>query len=630
MEDEKLGQSSQLGQYILGERLAAGGMAEIFHARCITPGRFDRPIVLKRMHKHLAEDRDFVSMFVDEARISTRLDHPNIVQLFDFQANSDGLYIILEYIDGPDLLSLLKGAARRRTTMPPEIAAYIACHILEALDYAHGMEINGSPMGVVHRDVSPGNVLISQHGRVKLADFGIARANDRQRETATGTLKGKYGYMSPEQIEAQHLDGRSDIFSTAIVLAELLMSKRLFRAPNQLDVLLMVRSGDLSRLERHGQHIEPTLMRILHKALARDPEQRHATAGEFRDELAEWLATRKTRMSTALLKKYIRELTDGGFIKPASQGEGTGSLTMSGTATRAMSRAAKGAAQVGRELFELGTMGSVDMMLGAPGVTVITSRPEALREIDDEYEDVTVETPLVASEALDAGHGELGFLLPLDLVGAIAANSLTGLLTLERDDVNKQAYFENGHPIFVASNDPQERFGQFLVLKGLITPEQLKGAIATMPHFGGKLGQALVGLHLLKPVDAVHLLAQQVAEKLLRASCWDHGRFVWEEGKENPHDVVALHLSSYRIVARAVQLLSKDRLDEWLRTRRDTFPNLAQYAPYDKYGFGPSLSKQLLIMDGSRSLGELVDSVSSKGAAVVSAAAYALISSHNE
>ncbi len=625
MGDEKLGATSQLGQYILGERVAAGGMAEIFHATCITPGRFDRPIVLKRMHKHLAENRDFVSMFVDEARISRRLDHPNIVQLFDFQANSEGLYIILEYIEGPDLLSLLKGAARRRTTMPGEIAAYIACHILEALDYAHSMEMNGRPLGVVHRDVSPGNVLISQHGRVKLADFGIARANDRQKETATGTLKGKYGYMSPEQIEAKHLDGRSDVFSTAIVLSELLMSKRLFRATNQLDVLLMVRSGDLTRLEANGQHIDPDLLAILRKALSRDRDDRFATAGEFRDALAEWLAKGKQRMSTTILKQYIQELTEQGYVKAASQGEGTGSLTMAGTATRALSKAARGAAAVGREVFDLGSMGSIDLTLGAAGVTVITSRPEILSAIEEEYEDVTIETPLDASEAIECGHGELGFLMPLDLVGAIACEGKTGLLTLERDDVSKQAYFVDGHPIFVASNDPQERFGQFLVLKGLLTEEQLHRAIKTMPHFGGKLGQALVGLNLLKPVDAVHLLAEQVSEKLLRACGWDYGRFVWQDGQQNPHDTVALHLSSYRIAARGVQLIPEERLKEWFISRNDETPNLAQYAPYDAYGLGPALSKHLATMDGSRNLGDLVASVSAKSARVIRAAAYAIL-----
>lgn len=633
MADEKLAANAQLGQYILGDRLAAGGMAEIYHASSIEPGRFSRPIVLKRMHKHLAENHEFVSMFVDEARISSRLDHPNIVQLFDFEATSEGLYIILEYVDGPDLLSLLRGAASRRTAMPAEIAVYIVCHVLEALDYAHSMTVGGRQLSIVHRDVSPGNVLISRLGRVKLADFGIARANDRQRETATGTLKGKYGYMSPEQIDAKHLDGRSDIFSVGIVLAELLMSKRLFSAPNQLDVLLQVRSADLSRLHKNGSHIDKKLLAIMQKALQRDREARHATAGEFRDELADWLAAGKTRMSTGVLQKYIAELEQGGHISPATRGEGTGSITMSGSTTQASFRKARGAAQMGRELFELGTMGNddLDLTLGAPGVTMISSRPAVLRELDErDYEEVSIEVCSDAKAALDLGRGQLDPLMPLDLMGALASGKRTGLLTLERDEVLKEAYFVDGHPVFVASNDPQERLGQFLVLRGLLTPEQLKRALATMSHFGGRLGQALVGLKLLRPVDAVHLLAEQVAEKLLRACCWDHGVYVWQEDAPNPHPTVALDLNSCRIVTRGVQLLPTERIAEWVALRADTRPNLSMAAPFHAYGFGPSLVKRLQTMDGSRTIEDLLSRASQKSITVLSAALYAVIACEPE
>ncbi len=614
-----------LGQYHLGEKLASGGMAEIFHATCVDARRFDCPIVLKRMHSHLANDADFVSMFVDEARISTRLDHPNIVRLLDFQANAEGLYIILEYVDGPDLLSLLKGAARRRTTMPAEIATYIACHVLEALDYAHTMEIDGRALEVVHRDVSPGNILISQQGRVKLTDFGIARANDRQEKAKEGTLKGKFGYMSPEQVEAEKLDGRSDVFSAGIVLAELLMSKRLFRSPNPLDVLLMVRSGNLARLEKYGSHIEPALLSIILKALARDRDERYATAAEFRDALTDWLARGKQRMSTAILKGYIDDLTKAGFVRPASPGEETSSVTMSGTATRAISLAATNAAGLGRKLFAEGGASNMNLILGAAGVTLITERPEVLQEIEEEYEDITVDTPLEASAALDSGHGGFGILLPLDLVGAIALGARTGLLTLEQELVDKQAYFVQGHPVFVASNDPQERFGQFLVQKGHITQEQLTRAIATMPHFGGRLGQALVGLELIKAVDTVRLLAEQISDKLLRSCCWEQGHFVWQEGEQNPYTSVSLHLSSYRIIARGVQRIPEERLRDWVLAKREIRPNLAMHAPFDAYGFGPSLSSRLLTMDGSRSLGSLIDSVSEQGRRIMSCAAYALM-----
>jgi serine/threonine protein kinase len=626
MSDDKLDVGTQLGQYIVGEPIAEGGMAQVYHANCLMPGRYNARIVLKRMHKRLADDASFVSMFVEEARILSRLDHPNIVSLFDFEATSDGLYIILELVEGPDLLSLLRGSARQRRVMPQELAVYICCHILEALDYAHALEIKGRPLGIVHQDVSPGNVLISKHGRVKLADFGIAKANDRQQGGGQGTLRGKYGYMSPEQLEGKELDGRSDVFSVAIVLSELLMSKRLFSATNPLDVLLMVRNVDLTRLEKNNAHIDPQLLFILGKGLLRNREERYTTAGEFRDDLAEWLSSRKQRTNATTLQKYIAELEAAGFIAPPKQGEGTSSMTLSGATTQARSKAARGAALLGMKAFELGPSGGLDAMaLGAGGVTSINSRPEVLRALDKEVEKNLEPTAgRSAAEALAEGKGELKGIMPMDLIGAISASGRTGLLTLERDEVLKEAYFRSGDPIFVGSNDPHERFGNFLVLRGLLTGKELEGALTAMPHFGGRLGQSLVGLKLLKPVDALNLLAEQVGEKLLRACCWNYGRFVWEEDKENPHESVSLRLSSAKIVARGVRSLDPERLGEWIEARKNDAPDFAKHAPYEVYDFGPSLTALLSTMDGGRTIDDVLSSVSAQSKRVLSAAIYAL------
>ncbi len=630
MSEEKLAAGTQLGQYVVGEPIAEGGMAQVYHAECLMPGRYNARIVLKRMHKRLSEDISFVNMFVEEARILSKLDHPNIVQLFDFEATSDGLYIILELVEGPDLLSILRGGARRKTSMPQEIAVYICCHILEALDHAHNMEVQGRPLGIVHQDVSPGNVLISKHGRVKLADFGIAKANDRQQGEGAGTLRGKYGYMSPEQLEGKDLDGRSDVFSVAIVLAELLMSKRLFSATNPLDVLLMVRNVDLIRLEKNNSHIDPQLLLILGKGLQRNREERYLGAAEFREELSEWLSSGKQRTSAAVLQKYIAELEKGGFIAPPKQGEKPSSITLSGATTQARSRAARGAALLGQKAFELGPSGGQDLMaLGAAGVTSINSRPEVLVAMDKaSKKSGTALPPLTAAEALAAGSGELLTLMPMDLVGAIGASMRTGLLTLERDDILKEAYFRSGDPVFVGSNDLQERFGNFLIDRGLLTAKELEGALVAMPHFGGRLGQALVGLNLLKPVDAINLLAEQVGEKLLRACCWDYGRFVWEEGKSNPHESISLRLSSSTIVARGVRALSVERLSVWIQPRLGEAPNFSAAAPFELYEFGPSLSALLSTMDGGRTIDDLLGSVSSQSQRVVSAAVYALVVTH--
>src|SRR5579859_4348318 len=261
------------GRYGLLERLAVGGMAEIFRARVTGEHGFEKILVIKRILPHLAVDNDFLDMFIDEAKLQCSLQHPKIVQVLEFGQADGQYYMALEYVDGMDCLALLRACAHKRQRMPVRLAVHIAAEVLDALDFAHGkLGTDGKLLGVVHRDVSPSNIFISRRGDVKLGDFGIARAGDKERQSKTqsGTLKGKYGYMAPEQVVGADLDARADLFAVGIVLAEMLMGRRLFTAANDLDVLLMVRDARLERLDRHGADIPPPLRRILDKMLARD------------------------------------------------------------------------------------------------------------------------------------------------------------------------------------------------------------------------------------------------------------------------------------------------------------------------------------------------------------------------
>jgi serine/threonine protein kinase len=196
------------GRYQLVERLAVGGMAELYKARVVGAHGFQKPVVIKKILPHLAADASFVAMFIDEAKITARLDHPKIAQVLELGTIDEQLYIAMEFIDGPDVLALLRACAQRKQVLPAPIAVHIAHEVLDALDYAHrARDDDGSPLGIVHRDISPSNVLISRRGDVKLADFGIAHAVERQQKTQAGTLKGKYGYMSPEQVLGGDLTG---------------------------------------------------------------------------------------------------------------------------------------------------------------------------------------------------------------------------------------------------------------------------------------------------------------------------------------------------------------------------------------------------------------------------------------
>src|SRR3954469_14583332 len=243
---------STFGRYTLVERLATGGMAEVFKAKIVSAHGFEKLLVIKRILPHLAADKTFIAMFIDEAKLTAQLVHPKIVQVMDF-GDVDGQYFIaLEYVDGFDALALLRTSAQRQVRLPIPICMFIAIEILDALDYAHNArDVDGKPMRLVHRDISPSNVFISRRGDIKLGDFGIAHAQERESKTQAGTLKGKYGYMSPQQVVGGALDGRSDLFAVGIVLAEMIMGRRLFTAPNDLDVLLMVRDGRLERLDKY-------------------------------------------------------------------------------------------------------------------------------------------------------------------------------------------------------------------------------------------------------------------------------------------------------------------------------------------------------------------------------------------
>ena len=311
VEGKEAGFPSQFGRYTLVERLATGGMAEVFKAKILSAHGFEKLLVIKRILPNLAADKTFVSMFIDEAKLTAQLIHPKIVQVTDFGEENGQYFIALEYVEGFDGLGLLRSAAQKHVRLPIPICMFIAAEVLDALDYAHNAkDSEGKPMHLVHRDISPSNVFIARRGDVKLGDFGIAHAQERESKTQAGTLKGKYGYMSPEQVTGGDLDGRSDIFAVGIVLAEMLMGKRLFTAPNDLDVLLMVRDGRLERWDKYCKDIPAPLDAIVRKALAKSLDERYQNAAEFRNALDDLQFQFGMRVGPADLGALVADLFD--------------------------------------------------------------------------------------------------------------------------------------------------------------------------------------------------------------------------------------------------------------------------------------------------------------------------------
>ncbi|HVR60710.1 MAG TPA: serine/threonine-protein kinase, partial [Polyangia bacterium] len=280
------------GKYVLLERINVGGMAEVFKAKTFGVEGFERLLAVKRILPNIAEDEEFITMFIDEAKIAVQLQHANIAQIFDLGKVDEAYFIALEYVHGKDLRAIFDRTRGKGEVMPIRQACYVVMQVCEGLDYAHNKrDAQGRELHLVHRDISPQNVLIGYEGEIKLIDFGIAKAAGKASKTQAGILKGKFGYMSPEQVRGLPIDRRSDIFSVGICLYELLTNERLFVGESDFSTLEKVRNVEILPPSSYNRNIPGELERIALKALAKDPEDRYQNAIDLHDDLQAFLYT---------------------------------------------------------------------------------------------------------------------------------------------------------------------------------------------------------------------------------------------------------------------------------------------------------------------------------------------------
>ena len=718
MSSEALAFPQPFGRYQLIERMAVGGMAEIFRARVVGAHGFQKTVVIKRILPHLASDPSFVGMFIDEAKLTARLEHPKIIQVIDFGEVDGQLFIAMEMVDGLDALGVLRSCTHKKIRLPFALSVHIVHEVLDALDYAHkAMDDDGVPLGIVHRDISPSNVLIARRGDVKLGDFGIARAAERQGKTKAGTLKGKYGYMSPEQVVGGELDGRSDLFSAGIVLAEMLMGRRLFTAPNELDVLLMVRDVKLDRLAKFGADIPGDLRLILAKAFERDRDQRYASAAAMRDDLAEWLFSNRQRVTAADLSSFIAQVADdlpvpgaetpapvrpptsavpppatvtqssGGTLKKAvrnlppkadetpvresgkipkaapapgavlpgrsgpppmrpSQLAPPGQARQTGWAARAerpppaasfVDRLPAGLEDGDLPMLTPTPSGSldiqlddavpvpVDMMIDLPSGPIDLPRlpsdeppadapymplPEPQRPGPNAKPGPEPAAPAMQlPEQAPNEQGELHETSPIRLLARRAVAQQTGLLVMDWGGIAKQIFLVRGSPEFVASNVARELFGEYLKQHNIISSSELSMALAMMPHFGGKLGDTLVGLGLLRPLEVFRHLTRQVREKLIDVCTWQRGTYRWYDSYVNPKESFPLGLDAFEVLGAGSTALDAAICTTWAQERASRRPTVVTGRPRiapEQFRLGPAPRDLLQKLGGRKTVRELV------------------------
>ncbi len=302
-------QAQQFGRYYLVDRIAVGGMAEVFKARTFSDGGFQKLLVIKRILQHLGGNEEFIEMFIDEAKISVELQHPNIVQIYDFGRIGEEYFLAMECVEGKDVKGILRKMAERRRVLPPEFAAFVAIEMCKGLDFAHKkMNLHGEHMGIVHRDISPSNILVSYNGEVKIADFGIAKAENSLYNTKDGVLKGKFEYMSPEQASGEKVSHLSDIFATGIILHEMLTGRRLFKTDSDIRTLNKIKAVDIEPPSATNPNVPARLDEIVMKALSQDPAARFADGRAMQTALLEFIYPSTPDVVHESFKRFIREL----------------------------------------------------------------------------------------------------------------------------------------------------------------------------------------------------------------------------------------------------------------------------------------------------------------------------------
>lgn len=308
---------SRFGKYLLLERVAAGGMAEVYLAKSAGAEGVNKIVAIKRILPQFSDHQEFIDMFKEEAKIAVNLNHGNVVSIFDFGVEKGQFFIVMEFVEGKNLRQALNEMKKRNITLSIDQVVYIAKEVAAGLDHAHRCidGATGKPLNITHRDMSPQNIMINYEGEVKIIDFGIAKAETQIEATRAGTLKGKFGYMSPEQADGQTVDPRTDIFSLGIVLWELLANDRLFSGSNEAAILRKIRECNVPNIRKINPNVSPDLEKIVLKALTKDRNIRYQTAAALHRDLNRFLNTEYPEFSGSDFSAFIKDTFSDSFLE---------------------------------------------------------------------------------------------------------------------------------------------------------------------------------------------------------------------------------------------------------------------------------------------------------------------------
>lgn len=550
------------GPFVLERRIAVGGSAEVFLARPKVGVAPAPRLVVKRLLPGSRENG--FDVLEREAHLHKAVSHPNVVTVFGAGMVDEEPYLAMEYVDGVDLYRLLRRMEAEERPIPTELCAYIARSVLFALSAVHSArDPSGDPLHIVHGDVTPSNVYLSNKGQVKLGDFGIARIEQRAKGPQPGAgLKGKFAYLAPEQVAGEASDQRTDLFSLASVLGEMLIGKRVFPGSGQLAVLLSIRDANIDPLRAAAQSLPPGLFGVCERALARDPDDRYPDADAFaaalepfekpsREALTQKLAESVSwaRDASQLARKLEGKIRDSVNRMQAARGS-SGQL-----------RAVKGAdGGEGADLSEVRRAGGetesavpfakvIEMVAtgdlgGDDEVALMGAEFRKIREISELARHLLPSTTATTSKVFEPGAPDYQEMLRdtsmLRVLARMRNHRESGALFVQRSlglgrGSRKEIYLERGRLHHVASSERAELLGEYLVRRKKLTRPQLEDALGALARYSGHLGDTLIGLGLVDAVDVFRAIRDQGRDRVAALCAWDDGLASLYRGTTAPH-----------------------------------------------------------------------------------------------
>ncbi len=571
--------SNRFGPFYLDARIAVGGTAEVYLARPIeADASMPARVIVKRLLPHFARDAQGRTMFEREAKLHQSIRHENVVKVFRAGVDDSGEpYLAMEYVDGVDGYRLLRRMRQDSLLLPVGVAVWIAQEVLRALTSVHAAkDPEGGELTIVHRDISPSNIYLAKDGHVKLGDFGIARSLSRitLRSEQGQVIKGKFAYLAPEQVAGETADQRADLFSLATVLAEMLLGKPLFPGSGQLAVLLAIRDCNIGALAEVRGKLPAGLYEVVERALSREPTNRYKDAAEFASMLAPFAASgsvaradladhvrrvQKLTSTDSMLAVNAEDPRSGAppsSIHPPDAVAGdddedeqkTGEYGLLPSFVETTQGVRHGPWTFARlmEALATGTIGRGDKVayMGAP--------MKDLADIEDLARFLPPVTAGGATTNEVSGPGAPDFLDDLgaggdgsgrmaDVLVRVFLNRETGVLFAERarddhgDAARKELYFVGGKLHHVASSNASELLGEYLVRRGKLAREELDLALAVLPRYGGRMGDTLISLGLVGPVDIFRAIREQGRDRVTDLFLWKQGKITFYRGQQAPH-----------------------------------------------------------------------------------------------